>query len=81
MSVSDSTAHISWPTEQSKQLIDLVRHYLIQHNAEYVSHSVATYIHPKTQKHESYIKIATYHWKKSTQEKDLIRLSTIQSKL
>ena len=56
----EATAHISWSMEQSKQLIDLVRHYLIQHNTEYASHSVATYIHPKRQKNESYVKVATY---------------------
>ena len=58
--ISDSTAHISWSTEQSKQLTDTVRNYLIQQNTEYVSHSVATFIHPKTQKNESYVKVATY---------------------
>ena len=58
--VSDSTAHISWSTEQSKQLIDLVWYCLIQQNTEYVSHSVAAFIHPKTQKNEPYVKIATY---------------------
>ena len=79
--VSDSTAHISWSTEQSKQLTDTTRNYLIQQNTEYVLHSVATYIHPKKKMNESYVSSYIYNWQKSTQEKDLVRLSTDQSKL
>ncbi len=55
----DTTPHISWSIDQSKLLTDQARQYLIQHQTEYVSHTVETYTHPATQIHELYDKIVT----------------------
>ena len=61
LSVSDIPADASWSTnQQSKELTDTVRNYLIQQHTKYVSHTVETYNHLNTQADEFYDKVVTY---------------------
>ncbi len=54
-------AHSSWSTnQQSKELTDTVRHYLIQQGTEYITHSVEIYRHSINQLDEHYNKVVTH---------------------
>ncbi len=58
---ADIPADSSWSTnQQSKQLTDSVRNYLIQQHTKYVSHSVENYHHSTKQADELYDKVVTY---------------------